>query len=70
MVAPPAFSMKFACIGEISAPPIACPFSPHASSILPAPSSCSGFLKTLPNVRLFVGWVALRWAISSRDGLP
>ena len=63
--APPAFSMKFACIGEICAPPIRCPLSPHASSIRPAVSSCSGFLKTLPNVRLFVGWAALRCAWSS-----
>ena len=39
-VAPPAFSMKFACRGEISAPPIRWPFSPQASSIRPAPSSC------------------------------
>ena len=28
-------------------------------------SSCSGFLKTLPNVRLFVGWAALRCACIS-----
>ena len=68
VVAPPAFSMKFACIGEITAPPIRWPFSPHASSIRPAPSSWSGFLKTLPKVRLFVGWVALRCAISSAHG--
>ena len=53
--APPAFSMKFACIGEICAPPIRCPFSPQASSIRPALSSWAGFLKTLPNVRRFVG---------------
>ena len=64
-VAPPAFSMKFACRGEICAPPIRWPFRPHASSIRPAPSSCSGFLKTLPNVRLFVGCAALRCACSS-----
>ena len=57
--------MKFACLGEITAPPIAWPLSPHASSIRPAPSSWSGFLKTLPNVRLFVGCVAFRCAISS-----
>ena len=54
--------MKFAWRGEITAPPIRCPFSPQASSIAPAPSSCSGFLNTLPNVRLFVGCVALRLA--------
>ena len=42
------------------------PFSPQASSIRPAPSSWSGFLKTLPNVRLFVGCAALRCAFSSR----
>ena len=47
------------------APPIRWPLSPHASSIRPAPSSWSGFLKTLPNVRLFVGCVALRCAWSS-----
>ncbi len=35
VVASPAFSMKFACLGEIRAPPIAWPFSPHASSIRP-----------------------------------
>ena len=34
----------------------------------PAPSSPSGFLKTEPNVRLFVGWVALRCATSSATG--
>ena len=36
-----------------------CPFSPQCSIIRPAPSSWSGFLKTLPNVRLFVGCVVL-----------
>ena len=46
VVAPPAFSMKFACFGEISAPPMRYPLSPHSSSILPAPSSPGGFLKT------------------------
>ena len=38
-VAPPAFSMKFAWRGEMSAPPIRWPFSPHASISRPAPSS-------------------------------
>ena len=57
--------MKFACRGEICAPPIRWPFSPHASSIRPALSSWSGFLNTLPNVRLFVGCAALRCACSS-----
>ena len=33
----------------------------------PAPSSSGGFLKTLPNVRLLVGWVAFRRATSSDD---
>ena len=42
-----------------------CPLSPQSSSIRPAPSSPGGFLKTEPNVRLFVGWVALRRATSS-----
>ena len=42
LVAPPAFSMKFACFGEITAPPIAWPLSPHSSSMRPAPSSCAG----------------------------
>ena len=60
--APPAFSMKLACFGEICAPPIAKPRRPHASSIRPAVSSCSGFLKTLPNVRLFVGCASFRCA--------
>ena len=64
-VAPPAFSMKFAWTGEIRAPPLRWPFRPHSSSIRPAPSSCAGFLKTLPNVRRFVGCVALRCASSS-----
>ena len=64
-VAPPAFSMKLAWRGETSAPPIRCPFSPHSSIARPAPSSELGFLKTLPNVRLFVGWVAFRCASSS-----
>ena len=36
VVAPPAFSMKFACFGEICAPPIRWPLRPHASSIRPA----------------------------------
>ena len=58
--------MKFACFGEICAPPIRWPLRPHASSIRPALSSCSGFLKTLPKVRLFVGCAALRRAFSSR----
>ncbi len=53
-----AFSMKFAWRGEICAPPIRCPRNPHASSIRPADRSCSGFLNTLPNVRLFVGWAS------------
>ena len=57
--------MKFACLGEICAPPMRWPFSPQASSILPALSSWSGFLKTLPNVRRFVGCAALRVAFSS-----
>src|SRR5215211_4288005 len=64
-VAPPTFSMKFSCFGEITAPPIPKPRRPHASSMRPAVSSCSGFLKTLPNVRLFVGWAAFRLAWSS-----
>ena len=66
MLAPSAFSMKFACFGEICAPPMRWPFSPQASSIRPALSSCSGFLKTLPKVRRFVGCAALRRAFSSR----
>ena len=37
LVAPPAFSMKFACRSEISAPPRRYPFSPHASISRPAP---------------------------------
>ena len=45
--------------------PIACPRRPHASSIRPAVSSCSGFLNTLPNVRRLVGCAALRAAWSS-----
>ena len=57
--------MKFACLGEMHAPPIAKPRSPHASSIRPAVSSWSGFLKTLPNVRLFVGCAAFRFACIS-----
>ena len=57
---------EFACIGEICAPPIWCPFKPQASSIRPAVNSCSGFLKTLPNVRLFVGCAAFRRAWSSQ----
>ena len=68
-VASPAFSMKFACFGEIWAPPITKPRRPQASSIRPAVSSCSGFLNTLPKVRLFVGWAALRCACIARDRL-
>ena len=56
---------EFACRGEISAPPIRWPFSPQASSIRPAVSSWSGFLKTLPYVRLFVGCASLRWRCRS-----
>ena len=37
-VAPPAFSMKFAWRGEISAPPIRWPLSPHSSIRRPAPT--------------------------------
>ena len=59
--------MKFACFGEICAPPMRWPLRPHASSILPALSSCSGFLKTLPKVRRFVGCASLRRAFSARD---
>ena len=33
LVAPPAFSMKFAWRGEMIAPPIRCPLSPHSSSM-------------------------------------
>ena len=65
LVAPTAFSMKFAWRGEISAPPIRWPLRPHSSISRPAPRSPSGFLKTLPKVRLFVGWEAFRWASSS-----
>ena len=57
--------MKFAWRGETSAPPIRWPFARQSSSILPAPSSPGAFLKTEPNVRLFVGCVALRCATSS-----
>ena len=57
--------MKFAWRGEIWAPPIRWPFSPQASSIRPAESSWSGFSKTLPKVRLFVGCAALRCACMS-----
>ena len=64
-VAPPPFSMKFAWRGEMSAPPIRWPLRPQSSIARPAPSSGEGFLKTLPKVRLFVGWVALRCASSS-----
>ena len=66
VVAPPAFSMKFACFGEIRAPPIRWPLRPHASSIAPAPSSPGGFLNTEPNVRFVVGCVALRRSTRSR----
>ena len=52
--------MKFACLGEICAPPMRNPRRPQASSIRPAVSSCSGFLNTLPNVRLFVGCASFR----------
>ena len=57
--------MKFACRGEMTAPPIRYPFSPQLSSMRPAPSSPGGFLKTEPKVRLFVGCVALRRATRS-----
>ena len=65
LVAPPAFSMKFACFGEIIAPPMRWPLRPQRSSSCPAPDSPGGFLKTLPNVRLFVGCVAFRRATRS-----
>jgi len=55
VVAPPGFSMKFAWRGEICAPPIRWPLSPHSSISRPAPGPSAGFLKTLPKVRLFVG---------------
>ena len=42
VVAPPAFSMKFACFGEISAPPIRWPLRPHASSIAPRRARAPG----------------------------
>ena len=51
LVASPAFSMKFACRSETSAPPIRSPFSPHASISAPAPGPEPGLLKTLPKVQ-------------------
>ena len=59
-VAVPSFSMKFACRGEMRAPPIVKPFSPHASSSWPLVRSPGGFLNTEPNVRAFRGWAAVR----------
>ena len=57
--------MKFACRSEMTAPPMRWPFRPERSIKAPAPGPSSGFLKTLPNVRLLVGWVAFRCASSS-----
>src|SRR5439155_3066763 len=54
LVAPPAFSMKFACMGEITAPPTRWSLSPHSSISFPAPIWPSGFLNTDPNVRFVV----------------
>ena len=56
----PSFSMKFACTGEMRAPPIAKPFSPQASSSWPLVRSPGGFLNTEPNVRAFRGCAAVR----------
>ena len=42
-----------------------CPAGRTPRACGPRESSCSGFLKTLPKVRLFVGWAALRWACIS-----
>jgi hypothetical protein len=57
--------MKFACRGETIAPPMRWPFRPHSSISRPRRVSGDGFLKTLPNVRLFVGCVDFRCASSS-----
>ena len=65
LVAPSAFSMKFACLGEITRAADPVPLQAAELEHAPAPSSPGGFLNTLPNVRLFVGCVAFRCAISS-----
>ena len=57
--------MKFACRSEMTAPPIRRPFRPQSSISRPAPGPPAGFLKTLPNVRFVVGWVAFRCASSA-----
>ena len=57
--------MKFACIGDTTAPPTRWPLSPQSSSIRPAPRSPGGFFQTEPNVRFVVGCVAFRRATRS-----
>src|ERR1700686_1169696 len=61
-------TMKFACFGEICAPPDRLPLRPAASMSRPARSS-GGFLKTLPRLRIPYGCDALRsaWIESVRS---
>src|SRR5690606_30884801 len=58
-VAPPRFTMKFPCTGEICAPPTRRPLSPAASISRPAWSP-GGFFHTEPNDGWSIGWVARR----------
>lgn len=62
-VAPPWFTMKFACTVEISAAPSRAPLSPAASISRPAKSP-GGFRNTDPQLGTSVGCAACRRASS------
>src|SRR5205807_7841943 len=61
-VAPPSLTMKLACCSEMRAAPSRAPFMPEASTSRPAESP-GGFLKTLPQFLVLIGWVRLRSAV-------
>src|SRR5581483_8890610 len=62
--APPTFTMKFACWGEISAPPARAPFNPTISIRRPAKSP-GGFLKIDPALGSPSGWPRPRFRFAS-----
>ena len=61
----PGLTMKFACISDTLAPPIAWPFRP-AASISRAAWSPGGLRNTLPALGIDSGCDAIRFASSSR----
>src|SRR5256886_3937665 len=62
-VAPPSLTMKLPCTVDTTAAPSRAPFSPAAWTSRPAESP-GGFLKTLPQFLVLMGWVSLRSLVS------